>query len=84
MSGKAEEVKRWYDGFIFGTHKDIYNPWSIINYLDKKEVAPYWANTSSNELVRLYIENATLKMKEEFEKVINNQHELSKEWLEIF
>ncbi len=46
-----EEVKRWYDGFTFGSHKDIYNPWSILNYLDKGKVAPYWANSSSNSLV---------------------------------
>ena len=41
-------VKCWYDGFVFGCHKDIYNPWSILNYLDKGKVAAYWANTSSN------------------------------------
>lgn len=51
FADKKEEVKYWYDGFCFGSHTDIYNPWSIINYLDKKTVGPYWTNTSSNTLV---------------------------------
>lgn len=45
-----EEVKRWYDGFTFGKAKDIYNPWSILNYLDTGRIGIYWANTSSNSL----------------------------------
>ena len=48
---EREQVRTWYDGFTFGRSSDIYNPWSIINYLDKKKFAPYWANTSSNSLV---------------------------------
>lgn len=44
-------VKRWYDGFIFGDKKDIYNPWSVLNFLDTGNVKTYWANTSSNSLV---------------------------------
>ncbi len=51
LSDKKEEVKRWYDGFIFGSIKDIYNPWSIINYLSEQRVGTYWANTSSNSLI---------------------------------
>ena len=47
LSDKKEEVKDWYDGFIFGHKADIYNPWSIINFLDKQQFSPYWANTSS-------------------------------------
>lgn len=46
-----EEVKSWYDGFIFGKWKDIYNPWSILNFLDTGKLTTYWANTSSNSLV---------------------------------
>lgn len=48
---RKADVKEWYDGFIFGEHKDIYNPWSILNFLDTGELATYWANTSSNSLV---------------------------------
>ncbi len=48
---EKEKVKEWYDGFVFGKCRDIYNPWSILNYLQKREFMPYWANTSSNSLV---------------------------------
>lgn len=46
-----EKVKSWYDGFVFGKCRDIYNPWSILNFLDKGKLGIYWANTSSNSLV---------------------------------
>ena len=42
LSDRKDDVKKWYDGFIFGSHRDIYNPWSITSYLDKKKLAPYW------------------------------------------
>ena len=48
---EKEKVRDWYDGFVFGNMRNIYNPWSIINYLDKRRFAAYWANTSSNSLV---------------------------------
>lgn len=48
LSDRREEVRQWYDGFSFGGHTDIYNPWSILNYLDKGKVECYWANSSSN------------------------------------
>lgn len=47
---EKQKVKEWYDGFTFGTVTDIYNPWSIINYLQTGKVGPYWANTSENRL----------------------------------
>lgn len=50
LSEQREAVKGWYDGFVFGSKKDIYNPWSILNYLDKRRFSTYWANTSSNSL----------------------------------
>ena len=50
LSDKKTEVKRWYNGFVFGKHRDIYNPWSIINFCAKKKLDAYWANTSTNEL----------------------------------
>ena len=65
-------MKDWYDGYLFN-ETEIYNPWSTLNYMKELlgnteyHAISFWANTSSNELVRLYIENATLKMKEEFE-----------------
>ncbi|MDE6888295.1 MAG: ATP-binding protein [Eubacterium sp.] len=48
---EKEEVRRWYDGFIFGSCRDIYNPWSILNYFREKKFAAYWANTSSDHLI---------------------------------
>ena len=56
-------VRDWYDGFTFGRTKDIYNPWSIINYLDEKKFAPYWANTSSNSLVGKLLCGGSAQMK---------------------
>lgn len=63
-------VKYWYDGFIFGTHKDIYNPWSILNFLDKKKYDAYWANTSANSLVGKLIREGSRRVKMSFEKLL--------------
>ena len=60
---EKEEVRAWYDGFTFGNTHDIYNPWSIINYLDKGRFAAYWANTSSNSLVGKLIQEGTAEIK---------------------
>lgn len=73
LEDKKEEVKLWYDGFCFGEAKEIYNPWSIINYLDKKEVAPYWANTSSNSLIGKSIREGNTQVKESFELLLNGK-----------
>ena len=63
-------MKHWYDGFIFGEHKDIYNPWSILNFLDKKSYKTYWANTSSNSLVGKLLREGNRRIKEKFEVLI--------------
>ena len=60
---EKEEVCAWYDGFAFGNTRDIYNPWSIINYLDKRRFAAYWANTSSNSLVGKLIQEGGAEIK---------------------
>ena len=60
---KKQQVKEWYDGFVFGEQSDIYNPWSIINFLDTGKFAPYWANTSSNSLVGTLIKEANYQIK---------------------
>ncbi len=55
---KKEEVAHWYDGYMFG-NTEIYNPWSMISYLDNKCIAkPYWVNTSANGLVGQALEMA--------------------------
>ena len=70
LGDQKEEVKRWYDGFNFGKKKDIYNPWSIINFLDKKKVAPFWVNTSSNGLVGKLLKEADSRIKEKMEELL--------------
>ena len=63
MSDYEERVKDWYDGFSFGKKTDIYNPWSIINFLDEKKFSTYWANTSSNGLVGKLIQEGSPEVK---------------------
>ena len=72
-SDRKEAVKRWYDGFIFGTHMDIYNPWSILNFLDKGKLATYWANTSSNSLAGKLIREGDESIKETFETLLKGE-----------
>ena len=73
MSDKRDEVKQWYDGFTFGKHHDIYNPWSITNYLRKRELHPYWASTSSNSLAGKLIRTASADVKEKMEDLLQGK-----------
>lgn len=73
FSGQKEQVKRWYDGFIFGQHRDIYNPWSILNFLDTGKLTTYWANTSSNSLVGKLIREGSRRVKEQFETLLQGK-----------
>ena len=73
MGDKKDEVKQWYDGFTFGEHRDIYNPWSITNYLDEGRLYPYWASTSSNGLVSRLIRTASADVKEKMEDLLKGQ-----------
>jgi hypothetical protein len=72
MTDKAE-AKEWYDGFTFGHTRDIYNPWSIINYLDKGCARPYWVNTSSNGLVNRLVRKGSSEIKIDIEKLMNGE-----------
>ncbi|MCI9109808.1 MAG: AAA family ATPase [Lachnospiraceae bacterium] len=65
-----QQVKEWYDGFTFGGKSDIYNPWSVINFLDDKKVGLYWANTSSNGLVGKLVQEGDAEVKKTFEHLI--------------
>ena len=71
LSDQKQKVKDWYDGFSFGKRKDIYNPWSIINFVDKKRVGAYWANTSANRLVEKLIRESKPKVKQAFEDLLD-------------
>lgn len=70
---EKEKVKFWYDGFTFGNHSAMYNPWSIINYLKYQEFKPYWANTSSNGLVSLVLRQASPELKMEMERLLDGK-----------
>jgi len=73
MSDKKADVKRWYDGFTFGSYQDIYNPWSITNYLKEKRLKPYWAATSSNGLISQLLQTASSNMKMQMERLLNGE-----------
>ena len=73
LSDQRQQVKDWYDGFSFGERKDIYNPWSIINFLDKKEVGIYWANTSANGLVGKLIREGSPEIKMTMERLLKGE-----------
>ena len=70
---EKEEVRRWYDGFVFGSHTDIYNPWSILNFLDTGVLATYWANTSGNSLIGKLLRESDGKIKELFELLLKGE-----------
>ena len=74
---KYPELKEWYDGYCFGEDTEIYNPWSILQYLRTAEGSrkampkPYWSNTSSNDIVREMVQDANDKARKELEILIN-------------
>ncbi len=73
LGEEKEGVKKWYDGFTFGNCPDIYNPWSILNFLDKKKYDTYWANTSSNSLVSKLIREGSQRLKKKFEDLLQGE-----------
>ncbi len=68
-----EEVKEMYDGYKMGD-KEIYNPWSILNYVSEKELIPYWLNTSANTMLKQAIKEAKYDFKKQYEKLIKNNY----------
>lgn len=73
LEDRKDEVKKWYDGFCFGNTKDIYNPWSILNYLDNQTAAPYWVNTSSNHLIGKLLQEGNKQVKESLGKLLRKE-----------
>ena len=69
---EKEEVKKWYDGYKIGKEEGIYNPWSVLNYINKKELKPYWVNTSSNDLIKMTLKKSN-SIKEQFGKLLNDE-----------
>ena len=74
VKDKGTEVKKGYDGFTFGKCRDIYNPWSIINYLKAGRLSTYWANTSSNGLVDKLIREGSAEIKISMENLLKGEH----------
>ena len=76
LENKADEIKEWYDGYLF-SDTQIYNPWSTINHIKNLTVnpnypcKPYWSNTSSNEIVKRLIEESNERTKNTIEELIN-------------
>ncbi|MCD7735525.1 MAG: ATP-binding protein, partial [Lachnospiraceae bacterium] len=73
LEDQAEKVKSWYDGFTFGNLSDIYNPWSVLNYLDKRILNTYWANTSSNALIDRLIREGEQDVKIAMENLLKGE-----------
>ncbi len=74
MSDRKEDVKRWYDGFTFGSKANIYNPWSVINFLSKGKFRTYWANTSANSIIGKLIQEGAKDVKQSFEDLLSGGH----------
>ena len=73
LADQKDAVKQWYDGFTFGSQRDIYNPWSITNYLKEKKLLAYWASTSSNGLINRLIQTSKPDVKEFMEELLNER-----------
>ncbi len=73
LSDKKQEVKSWYDGFTFGDSRDIYNPWSIINYLKYKKFTTYWADSSSNGLINILVKTGSSYIKMMMETLLKGE-----------
>lgn len=73
LSKDLDEVKRWYDGFKIGKAAEIYNPWSITQFLDNKAFRDYWANTSENALVEKLIREGSVDVKKQMESLLNGE-----------
>ena len=69
---ELKDVQRWYNGYLFGDIK-VYNPWSIINFLNDEKLKPYWVNTSGNELIKLYLKKLKNEIFDDFSKLLNRK-----------
>ncbi len=66
-----DEVKEMYDGYHIG-NRDIYNPWSLLNYVDTKELTSYWVNTSANTMIKTALKQANYTFKNQYDKLIKD------------
>ena len=73
LSDERENVKKWYDGFVFGSQRDIYNPWSITGFLDSRKYQSYWTATSSNNMAGRLIQTASAEVKKQMEELLQGK-----------
>lgn len=73
LESQKDKVKYWYDGFSFGTQRDMYNPWSITCFLEEKKFKPYWVNTSSNEMITSLIQRGNAETKTIMEELLEGR-----------
>ena len=69
---ELEDVQKWYNGYLFGDRK-VYNPWSIVNFLKRRKLKPYWVNTSGNELIKLYLRKLKNEIFDNFSQLLNKK-----------
>lgn len=67
-----QDIKEWYDGYTIGNTEEIYNPWSILNYLTSRKLVPYWVNTSSNDIIKLILKQSTT-VKQKIERLLKGE-----------
>lgn len=74
LESEQEGVRRWYDGFTFGSIRDIYNPWSILNFIGKNgQYDAYWADSGSNGLIRMLVQNGSAKIRQTMEQLMRGE-----------
>ena len=74
LGDEKQDVKKWYDGFIFGTHRDIYNPWSVLSFVGNNgKYDAYWSNTSGNGLVNALIQKGDTRIKRTMEDLLRGE-----------
>jgi len=73
IQSDSETIRNWYNGYVFG-NEVIYNPWSIINFINQpgEDAKPYWVNTSSNEIIRDLIKESPYSVKTDLEKLLKD------------
>ena len=69
---ELNDVQKWYNGYLFG-EKKVYNPWSIINFLNRGNLKSYWVNTSGNGLIKLYLQKLKNDVFDDFSKLLNKE-----------
>ena len=69
---ELKDVQKWYNGYLFG-NRQVYNPWSIINFLKNGNLKPYWVNTSGNALIKLYLKKLRDSIFDDFTKLLNKK-----------